>query len=967
MAKYIKTEEGYKALEELGVATEDKVTELAIKTPEEASVGQTIVVKSVDENGKPTEWESADYQPRTHWEEYETLVLFSQHENEYGAVQTSFRFVEGETYDVLYNGVIYPCTAFVSGTVVLVGNIGLMGGNDTGEPFVLYNAERENAIALKVSDISDGFPSVSVVAKVAHTIPPKYLPKGIGYDEEAVLLPETTVEVDAELGAAVFQDFALEAGKEYTVIYNGVEYTGVECIDGGNGVLLLGNLGAIDEFFPATEHPFVLAREAVAEDENGNPIFSWGVIPVDGSTSVTLSINESKPVTIPPRYLPDSIGYSEYELVLPETEGVLDEEQGIYIFNAYISLVVGKTYIVNYCGVPYKCVADKFGGVLFLGNLGAYTGTGNSGEPFALILENGMLIVAPLSELEGPMTVSITLDNIVPVPAKYLPDSVGYEELEVMVSETICKVDSDSQSFSFECSFVPEVGATYVINHDGISWKCVGSEIEAGDGEVLHYLGNAVFIDGVRSYEPFVLLFHDGICEGIGDSLSETTKISISKKNVRKIPSKYLPDGVPYDETVDLVPETTPIDIEDPQGMLLIMSDVKFTPNETYEVMYAGITYTCTASVISTSDGLATFVGNGAVIGMENTGEPFIMVTYFAESGIAVLPLYDFVATPTVSITKVKVQKISTKCLPEGVGYEDVEIILKETMPVIMESDNETLPFLLGARELIIGKTYTVTFNGEDYTCTAKERSESITGIPLLGNRRLLITDGEDTREPFCIMQAFGRTILYMDSTITELPTVSIVSKTLHKIPEKYLPDELTTKSVFYVTLTNNMGAYSSDVTYAQIQEAYEAGNGINCKVIGADNYGASYNFCLPLTQLRNNSFIFEGVFQLPLEVKGVRVTIDATSNNVEFYQIYNDESVRSIANDAAEAVKNDLLNGAGTAYDTLKELGDLIDTNKDALDVLEEVAIGKADKTYVDTAVAQRTQVQFITWEDDD
>lgn len=42
------------------LATEDKVTELAIKTPEEASVGQTIVVKSVDENGKPTEWEAVD-------------------------------------------------------------------------------------------------------------------------------------------------------------------------------------------------------------------------------------------------------------------------------------------------------------------------------------------------------------------------------------------------------------------------------------------------------------------------------------------------------------------------------------------------------------------------------------------------------------------------------------------------------------------------------------------------------------------------------------------------------------------------------------------------------------------------------------------------------------------------------------------------------------------------------------------
>ena len=55
-------------------------------------------------------------------------------------------------------------------------------------------------------------------------------------------------------------------------------------------------------------------------------------------------------------------------------------------------------------------------------------------------------------------------------------------------------------------------------------------------------------------------------------------------------------------------------------------------------------------------------------------------------------------------------------------------------------------------------------------------------------------------------------------------------------------------------------------------------------------------------------------------------------------------------ASNAATAVKNDLLNGAGEAYDTLKELGDLIDDNKDALGALEQVATGKADKDHQHT-----------------
>lgn len=55
----------------------------------------------------------------------------------------------------------------------------------------------------------------------------------------------------------------------------------------------------------------------------------------------------------------------------------------------------------------------------------------------------------------------------------------------------------------------------------------------------------------------------------------------------------------------------------------------------------------------------------------------------------------------------------------------------------------------------------------------------------------------------------------------------------------------------------------------------------------------------------------------------------------------------KTYADNAANAVKNDLLNGAGGAYDTLKELGDLIDNNTDAIDALETVASGKADKTH--------------------
>lgn len=61
--------------------------------------------------------------------------------------------------------------------------------------------------------------------------------------------------------------------------------------------------------------------------------------------------------------------------------------------------------------------------------------------------------------------------------------------------------------------------------------------------------------------------------------------------------------------------------------------------------------------------------------------------------------------------------------------------------------------------------------------------------------------------------------------------------------------------------------------------------------------------------------------------------------------------SAKAYADSAANTVKNTLLNGAGEAYDTLKELGDLIDEKQDAISALEIVAAGKADKTHSHSA----------------
>ncbi len=77
--------------------------------------------------------------------------------------------------------------------------------------------------------------------------------------------------------------------------------------------------------------------------------------------------------------------------------------------------------------------------------------------------------------------------------------------------------------------------------------------------------------------------------------------------------------------------------------------------------------------------------------------------------------------------------------------------------------------------------------------------------------------------------------------------------------------------------------------------------------------------------------------------------TQDASGNIITTTYETKDEASAKLteAKSYADGIKNDLLNNAGEAYDTLKELGDLIDDNTDAIEALEIVATGKANAVH--------------------
>jgi hypothetical protein len=166
-----------------------------------AEVGQTIVVKAVDENGKPTEWEAADFpeasQPDWNAEEWEsghiknrpfyeemrpvTLMetTVTAENNEFTCSETLV-LTEGETYIVVWDGTEYECVgiAFLYGgqvPAVALGNMYFVGGENNGLPFLFGSITFNGTCAGATT--ADGTHSISIIADrlVVETIPEKFV------------------------------------------------------------------------------------------------------------------------------------------------------------------------------------------------------------------------------------------------------------------------------------------------------------------------------------------------------------------------------------------------------------------------------------------------------------------------------------------------------------------------------------------------------------------------------------------------------------------------------------------------------------------------------------------------------------------------------------------------------------------------------------------------------------------------
>lgn len=121
-----------------------------------AEVGQTIVVKEVDENGKPTKWETAEHQEKICSESIVPIVSdvsVEIYEEGFGGFEPTFDIVVGRQYVMTINGTAYVGTAIEQdGMAMIMDTVNMVGIMNNGDSMVLVAPYPSQTITLSVEE-----------------------------------------------------------------------------------------------------------------------------------------------------------------------------------------------------------------------------------------------------------------------------------------------------------------------------------------------------------------------------------------------------------------------------------------------------------------------------------------------------------------------------------------------------------------------------------------------------------------------------------------------------------------------------------------------------------------------------------------------------------------------------------------------------------------------------------------------
>lgn len=205
-----------------------------------------------------------------------------------------------------------------------------------------------------------------------------------------------------------------------------------------------------------------------------------------------------------------------------------------------------------------------------------------------------------------------------------------------------------------------------------------------------------------------------------------------------------------YKETVVVLPET--ILYNDKTSTYYITSPFSrdIVKGNSYVVNFCGVDYETVAKTVEYGGNSALGLGNVDVA--DDTGEPFGIcliqgvvddIEYYATVQISTGE-----GSLTISIRENVCHKLPNEYLDIPLTSGTVDILPKMTLT----GEEGSLPIIEPfAGEIVVGNTYTVTYNGTEYTCTAfpLQETEDAPILPSVGNQGEI--GGENTGEPFVI------------------------------------------------------------------------------------------------------------------------------------------------------------------------------------------------------------------------
>lgn len=186
----------------------------------------------------------------------------------------------GEKYTVNWNGADYECVAVSApNNSIALGNMSAMGGDNTGEPFLIaYNIDASAWSFIDMTGSTTLTISIRQEVTTVQKMSGKYV-EGMGYVEKSVkeTFPVQEITFDDEGGCSLEADFEKpEIGQECIVTLDGVEYTCVawDCVVAA----AVGN-GALAGFETETDYPFFLefSRCVIVAPEFAGKTVSFGI------------------------------------------------------------------------------------------------------------------------------------------------------------------------------------------------------------------------------------------------------------------------------------------------------------------------------------------------------------------------------------------------------------------------------------------------------------------------------------------------------------------------------------------------------------------------------------------------------------------------------------------------------------------------------------------------------------------